>query len=253
MVKFEDLKDGMRVRCISPIRLFDSNYKTIGYANIGDLGTLKHSASVSGIPQFEVVFKNGTSDFIRSDGDFNMLLDCIEIAEDIKTRGFEKVSFEQYREDFLSTFPDYLETNTEVDIKIIYNEIKLPERKTRKSAGYDFHIPFYLWLEPNKDFKIPTGIRCIMEDDEVLMLYPRSSLGFKYYMRIANTTPVIDADYYESDNEGHIFVKIRNEGQNAMELLMGDAFVQGVFSKYLTTDDDNVTNQRNGGIGSTSK
>ena len=70
-------------------------------------------------------------------------------------------------------------------------------------------------------------------------------------MRIANTTPVIDADYSESDNEGHIFIKIRNEGDKVLELNSGDAFVQGVFLKYGITDDDNATQQRNGGIGST--
>ena len=169
-------------------------------------------------------------------------------------RKFEKVSFEQYRKDFLDTFPEYLSTNEESDIELIYERIKLPERKTKKSAGYDFHIPFYVWLTPDdkyRDFKVPTGIRCIMEDDDVLMLYPRSSLGFKYYMRIANTTPIIDADYSESDNEGHIFIKIRNEGDKVLELNSGDAFVQGVFLKYGITDDDNATQQRNGGIGST--
>ena len=164
---------------------------------------------------------------------------------------FEKVSFEQFKKDFLDTFPNYLDTNCESDIEIIYDKIKLPERKTKKSAGHDFHVPFYIWLPSGKDFLIPTGIRCIMEDDDVLMVYPRSSLGFKYYMRIANSTPVIDADYADSDNEGHIFIKIRNEGFKKMELNSGDAFVQGIIVKYQTTDDDNVTQERNGGIGST--
>lgn len=168
-------------------------------------------------------------------------------------RKFEKVSFEQFKKDFLGTFKDYLDTNVEYDIEKIYNDIKLPERKTKKSAGYDFHIPFLLYLKPDGEIKIPTGIRCIMEDDDVLTVYPRSSLGFKYYMRIANTTPVVDADYYESDNEGHIFIKIRNEGSEPIRLENGDAFVQGIFLKYGITDDDNVTKQRNGGIGSTSK
>ena len=168
---------------------------------------------------------------------------------------FEKVSFEQFKKDFLENtyfYKGYEDSDfIDIEVKRVYDLIRLPERKTKKSAGHDFHIPFNISLSPNQDCLIPTGIRCIMEDDDVLMVYPRSSLGFKYYMRIANSTPVIDADYADSDNEGHIFIKIRNEGDKFMELNSGDAFVQGIIVKYQTTDDDNVIQERNGGIGST--
>ena len=79
-------------------------------------------------------------------------------------------------------------------------EIKMPIRATKKSAGYDFFAPFDIYLKPNEDIKIPTGIRSYMQDGEVLIAVPRSGLGFKYYARLANTLGVIDSDYYYSDN-----------------------------------------------------
>jgi dUTP pyrophosphatase len=161
-------------------------------------------------------------------------------------RRFEKVSPEEWnkaRKDF--------EFISETHWERLYDEIKLPERKTKKSAGYDFHVPFDVYLPPNKDIKIPSGIRVLMEDDEVLLIPPRSSLGFKYYMRLANVLGVIDADYSDSDNEGHIYIKVRNEGDKPLSVKQGDAIVQGIFTKYLITDDDSVEQERNGGIGST--
>ena len=92
-----------------------------------------------------------------------------------------------------------------------------------------------------------------MPDDWCLMIYPRSGLGFKYKLRLNNTVGIIDADYSNSDNEGHIFVRMTNESDKPLTVVKGSAFAQGLFTRYLLTEDDDVTAERNGGLGSTSK
>lgn len=151
---------------------------------------------------------------------------------------FEKISKEQWEED---------------TINASYNNIKIPQRATKGSAGYDFCLPFDIRLIPGESIKIPTGIRVHINTNWVLKIYPRSSLGFKYRMQIDNSTGIIDSDYYYSSNEGHIWVKISNRGDKTLILKEGDAFVQGIFSEYGITDDDNVEDIRDGGIGSTNK
>lgn len=133
--------------------------------------------------------------------------------------------------------------------------IKLPKRSTKESAGYDILAPYDITIKPNEDVKIPTGLRVYMNKGEVLLLFPRSGLGFKYYTRMANSIPVIDSDYVESDNEGHIWVKIRNEGDKELHIMEGEAFCQAIFMPFLLVDGDNFDDgsQRNGGFGSTSK
>lgn len=121
-------------------------------------------------------------------------------------RTFQKISFAQFQEVFADHYKDSDKT-----IEQIYQEFPLPQRATKKSAGYDIYAPFSFELAPGEEIKIPTGLRVIMEPDEVLMVLPRSNHGFKYYLRLANTAGVIDADYCEADNEGHIYVKVRNE------------------------------------------
>ena len=156
----------------------------------------------------------------------------------MRTRGFELISKEQTVKDF---------ENIEV------GEIKLPKRSTKESAGYDVFAPFDINLSPGEDIKIPTGIRAYMQKGEVLLAFPRSGLGFKYYTRLANTLGVIDSDYYYSDNEGHIFIKLRNEGDKALFIKQGDAFAQFIFMPFLLADGDNFDEgeTRNGGFGST--
>lgn len=162
---------------------------------------------------------------------------------------FEKVSFDRFAADFKDTFPEFSDSQ----IKEIYEEIKLPKRATAKSAGYDIYMPIDITLEPGKTVKIPTGIRVYMEPEYVFMIYPRSGLGFKYRLQLNNTVGVIDADYYESDNEGHIFVKVTNDSNEnkTVELQKRNGFAQGIFMQYAITFDDEVTTQRNGGFGST--
>lgn len=161
----------------------------------------------------------------------------------INNRKFEKISLNEYQNSDLSKL---ISTDE-------YNQIKLPKRATISSAGYDFFMPYYLEIKPNCEVKIPTGIRCRMNHENVLLLYPRSSLGFKYNLKLNNTIGVIDSDYYNSDNEGHIYIKMTNFGNNTIILNKGDAFCQGVFMNYLLTEDDNTTEIRNGGFGSTNK
>ena len=135
-----------------------------------------------------------------------------------------------------------------------YNALKLPKRATKYSAGYDFYSPFTFTLNSGETIKIPTGIRAKMREDYVLMLFPRSSLGFKYRLQLDNTVGIIDADYYNSDNEGHIFVKLTNDSKDkVLEVKTGDAICQGIFINYGITEDDDVTDVRNGGFGSTNK
>ncbi len=134
----------------------------------------------------------------------------------------------------------------------VYEKLCLPCRATAGSAGYDFCLPVDLRLEPGQTVLIPTGIRAEIEDGWVLMLYPRSGLGFKYRIQLNNTVGIIDSDYFYSDNEGHIMVKLTNDSNEGrvLELKAGDRFVQGVFVQYGITVDDEAQGVRNGGFGS---
>lgn len=174
-------------------------------------------------------------------------------AKDIVNRRiakFEKVSYEQFFKDMNDTFQ--LTDNSEKYVKDMYDNIKLPKRATAGSAGYDFFSPVsYFALKPGKTIKIPTGIRCEMNNDWVLMLFPRSSLGFKYQMGMCNTIPVVDSDYYDSDNEGHIFIKFVNRGNKIINITANDRIAQGIFLPFGITEDDDCENKRNGGFGST--
>lgn len=157
---------------------------------------------------------------------------------------FEKISYDQYLKDCS-------------DYNFPMTAIKLPKRATQSSAGYDFYSPIDFVLNPGEEIKLPTGIRVILENDKFLMIVPRSGLGFKYGVRLKNTIGIIDADYSNSDNEGHIWVKldypVLNVSQKPMEIKKGDAICQGIICSYYKVDDDNVENIRNGGFGSTNK
>lgn len=100
---------------------------------------------------------------------------------------------------------------------------------------------------------IPTGIRCEMSEEYVMLIFPRSSLGIKKGMTISNTVPVVDADYFFADNEGHIFISIKNNGNDVLELRSGEKIVQAVFVPFGVADEEEITTERTGGIGSTGK
>ena len=163
---------------------------------------------------------------------------------------FEKVSFEQFLKDFKDTYPI-----DDAIIKKIYDNIKLPKRATVGSAGYDFYAPVEIRLNPGETAKIPTGIRSYIENGYVLEIYPRSGLGFKYRLQLNNTVGIIDSDYYNSKNEGHIFIKVTNDSNESKSLVVneGDGFAQGIFKEFFITYDDMTDGIRDGGFGSTTK
>lgn len=157
-------------------------------------------------------------------------------------RGFEKISFEQFRKDIIDDFE-------------LYNSYKLPIRSTKNSAGYDFFALEDYCLLPGETIKIPTGIKAYMNENEVLLIIVRSSLGFKYNVRLCNQVGVIDSDYYNNiDNEGHIFIAIKNEGNKEVIIKKGMNFVQGIYTNFLTvTNEENIETNRTGGVGSTNE
>ncbi len=164
---------------------------------------------------------------------------------------FFKVSPQNFLNAVKEEFPRY----SEDEIRDMYEAVRLPVRATRGSAGYDFFAPFSFLLPPAATIKIPTGIRVKMERDWVLKLYPRSGLGFKYRLQMNNTVGIIDSDYYDSDNEGHIFIKMTNDSNEGktVEVAQGTGFAQGIFLEYGVTVDDDVESTRNGGFGSTTR
>lgn len=156
-------------------------------------------------------------------------------------RKLEKISFSQFSHDIC-------------DDKELYEEYNLPRRATMKSAGYDFFAIQDFVIHPGEVLKVPTGIKVCMNDDEAFMLYVRSSMGFKYNVRMTNQVGVIDADYYNNpDNEGHMWLSLQNHGDKDFVVKKGSAFGQGVFTKFLITDDDEVSGVRMSGFGSTNK
>ena len=137
-------------------------------------------------------------------------------------------------------------------------EINYPKRKTARSAAYDLEaaedtvIPsFKLGQKPTL---IPTGLKAYMQDNEVLMLFPRSSGPKKQGIMFPHSAGIIDADYYENvDNDGHIMVQCINIKDEDVTIKKGDAIAQAMFQKFLITDDDDANGVRIGGFGSTDK
>lgn len=135
-----------------------------------------------------------------------------------------------------------------------YKGISLPKRATKGSAGYDFCSPYNFIVKPGETVKFPSMVKCMMNEGTVLMIFPRSSLGFKYKFTLDNLVGIIDKDFFGNiDNEGHIQFKFTNNGDKDLEIKIGDRIAQGIFVKYEITDDDYVEEERKGGIGSTNK
>ncbi len=150
----------------------------------------------------------------------------------MKIRGFEKIS--EYRD----------------------ADITMPSRKTKGSAGYDICILEDVELVPGKVVMAGTGLKAYMQDDEYLGIHIRSSLAVKRGIRLVNNVGIIDSDYYNNpDNEGHIMMGLLNTGAETIVLKKGERVAQGIFYKYLVTDDDDRTEkeERGGGFGSTGK
>ena len=155
---------------------------------------------------------------------------------------FEKVSEDRFYRD--SGSAGFLEGATDA----LNNIVVIPRRSTKCSAGYDFVSSIKIILMPGDSMLIPTGIRCKMDGNWVLMLYPRSSMGFKG-LRLLNTTGIIDADYYNAKNEGHIMAKVINDSELPLRIDAGERFIQGVFVQYGTADEEEVTTERTTGTG----
>lgn len=131
-------------------------------------------------------------------------------------------------------------------------DIHLPTRKTTESAGYDLECAEAVTLAPGEVKLIPTGIKAFMAYDEYLAIHIRSSMAIKRRLALVNSTGIIDSDYYNNeDNEGHIMIAVLNYGTEPVHLEKGERVAQGIFSKYLITNDDDATGVRTGGIGST--
>lgn len=152
----------------------------------------------------------------------------------------------------ISNFQYIKDVNNE-QVNNIINKIKLPSRATKGSAGYDFYAPYRIAIRPYTSVVVPTCIRCKMNSNYVLLLFPRSGLGFKYGLSLANTVGVIDSDYYNSSNEGHIKVKLYNPSDTTIVIQKDEAFCQGVFIPFGLACEEEVTEVRDGGFGSTTK
>jgi len=151
-------------------------------------------------------------------------------------RCFEKVSLHEFKKYYNEELYDF----------------KLPLRSTKDSAGYDFYAVDRCVIKAHSSLKIASGVKARMNSDEVLYLYIRSSMAIKNNIILKNNVGVIDSDYYNNiDNEGNICFVLENCGDEDFLLEKGSRYAQGVFMKYLVTDNDNSANARNGGIGST--
>lgn len=166
-----------------------------------------------------------------------------------KIATFMKVSKQQYTQDFFamdsSEAQDFCSSEAATEA---YNMITLPCRATTGSAGYDFYLPKSICIS-NKPVLIHTGIRVRIDPGWILALFPRSGLGFKYGLRLVNTTGIVDSDYFEAANEGHIAAKL--VADSPVELKAGDRFIQGILLPYgIATNDHILMAHRKGGFGS---
>lgn len=140
------------------------------------------------------------------------------------------------------------------EMKFCRDECIMPMRSTKTSAGYDFASPFNITILPKDKKLIWTDVKAFMLDNEVLILVPRSSIGIKKGLRLANTIGVIDADYYNnSDNEGNIGICLFNDNNYPVTIERGDRIAQGIFLPFLVADNCNCNTERTGGIGSSGK
>lgn len=162
---------------------------------------------------------------------------------------FEKVSLKQY----IEAWRRLGSIKSDEALEKEWHNLKVPKRATKGSAGYDFFAPCDLGEITATPITIPTGIRWVTREEGLfLMMVPRSSLGFKYRCKLLNTVGIIDSDYSNSDNEGHIMAKFRSK--ETFEIKQGDAFLQGIVSIFaISNAEDEDLPERNGGFGSTDK
>ncbi len=164
---------------------------------------------------------------------------------------FEKISLKQFQKDMKETHPEF----SEEEIASMYEALELPRRATKGSAGYDFKTPFEITLAAGETVLVPTGIRSWIREDYVLLIVPRSGLGFKYRLQLDNSVGVIDSDYYGAENEGSIKVKMTNDSREgkSVQIPAGGGIAQGIFVPYGVAEEEDVTETRTGGFGSTDR
>lgn len=172
-----------------------------------------------------------------------------------KIAKFYKVSFEEFERTYRAKIDDKIGRD---EIREIYDRIELPKRATTGSAGYDFYSPYSFELASGSEILVLFGIRARIEPGWVLQLFPRSGLGSRYRFQLNNTVGIIDSDYFDADNEGHIMSTLCNCSYDEKKLLnvkAGDAVLQGVFTPFGITEDDEEQRKvaRTGGFGSTDK
>ncbi len=136
----------------------------------------------------------------------------------------------------------FLKVNEELDTR-------LPERQTKASAGYDFYVIEDITIPPHEARLLPTNVKAYMQEDEVLMLYARSSLAIKRGLILQNTTGIIDSDFFPLE----IKIALKNTTDEPVTLLKNERCAQGIFLKYLLSDNGNLETIRDGGFGSTKK
>lgn len=166
---------------------------------------------------------------------------------------FERVSYSAYADDVRKHFSETIKPE-----KLFgsWNNIKIPERKTKYSAGYDICCPLDISIAPHSKIVVPTGIRAVFAPDEMeswhLQMYVRSSIGNKGLV-LASNVAVIDSDYALSPNEGDIMMPMLNVSDEVIEINSGDRICQGVFTLHGLVTNDKAENVRKGGMGSTGK
>jgi dUTP pyrophosphatase len=153
---------------------------------------------------------------------------------DYRTRFFEEVAKEHKKYD---------------------NETILPKRADKGSCGYDFQVKEQVVLEPGESKLVFTDVKACMQDNEVLLIYIRSSLGVKFGINLKNGTGVIDSSYYSNPtNDGNIGIPLVNMSRKKVVIEAGERVAQGVFTKYLVTDNDEVLHEeRTAGFGSSNR
>ena len=188
----------------------------------------------------------------RPQGKFSLCPGAAHAIMEKKRYGVENM---QKIAQFMKVSRARFEADWHFDAPCPYDARKLPRRGTAGSAGYDFFTPVDIRLAPGESVCIPTGVRARIDEGWVLKLYPRSGLGFKYSRQLNNTVGIIDSDYFNAQNEGHIMLKLTNasnEGRT-LEIRPGEAVAQGVFVEYGITVDDDASALREGGFGSTGR
>lgn len=219
-----------------------------GKLTVEDIDNIINNSSINPL------YKKGLKRIQDKVGNSNFKSKIINLGDSVHKRValFEKVSKEQYIKDMLGHNLISIDNKEVLDW---YEDIQLPVRGTRGSAGYDFICPVDIELKPGEELVVCTGVRCMMKENWVLKAYPRSSSGTRYRIQFNNTVPILDSDYYFSENEGHIMFKIINDGREGkvFKLNKGEKLCQGVFVEYGITVDDDVETVRTGGFGSTGK